>query len=57
MKQLELPLKIKGTFEYSDVPSLRELIEKRKNKPEGMKNLSTKMINDLLRLHATGWKI
>ena len=57
MKQLELPLKIKGTFEYSDVPSLRELIEKRKNKPKGMKNLSTKMINDLLRLHATGWKI
>ena len=57
MKQLELPLKIKGTFEYSNVPSLRELIEKRKNKPEGMKNLSTKMINDLLRLHATGWKI
>ncbi len=57
MKQLELPLKIKGTFEYSDVPSLRELIEERKKKPRGMKDLSTEMINDLLRLHATGWKI
>jgi hypothetical protein len=57
MKQLELPLKIRGTFEYSDVPSLKELIEERKTKPKGMKNLSTKMINDLLRLHATGWRI
>lgn len=57
MKQLEIPLKIKGTFEYSDVPSLRKLIEERKTKPEGMKDLSTEMINDLLRLHATGWRI
>jgi hypothetical protein len=57
MKQLELPLKIKGTFEYSDVPSLKELIEERKTKPKGMKDLSTEMINDLLRLHATGWRI
>ena len=57
MRQLELPLKIKGTFEYSDVPSLKELIEERKTKPKGMKDLSTEMINDLLRLHATGWRI
>ena len=58
MKQLELNLKIKGemTDLKKSVPTLKEMIEERKNKPKGLENLSTKMINDLLRLHATGWK-
>ena len=58
MKQLELNLKIKGemTDLKKSVPTLKEMIEERKNKPQGLENLSTKMINDLLRLHATGWK-
>ena len=58
MKQLELNLQVKGemTDLRKSVPTLKEMIEERKNKPKGLENLSTKMINDLLRLHATGWK-
>ena len=58
MKQLELKLQVKGemTDLKKSVPTLKEMIEERKNKPKGLENLSTKMINDLLRLHATGWK-
>ena len=58
MKQLELNLQVKGemTDLKKSVPTLKEMIEERKNKPKGLENLSTKMINDLLRLHATGWK-
>ena len=51
MKQLEIPLKIKGTFEYSDVPSLKQLIQERKEKPKGLENLSWDMINQLRYLH------
>ena len=58
MKQLELKLQVKGemTDFKKTVPTLKEMIEERKNKPKGLEDLSTKMINDLLRLHATGWK-
>ena len=58
MKQLELNLQVKGemTDLRKSVPTLKEMIEERKNKPKGLENLSTKMINDLLRLYATGWK-
>ena len=58
MKQLELKLQVKGemTDLKKSVPTLKEMIEERKNKPKGLENLSTKMINDLLRLYATGWK-
>tara|TARA_A200000159_G_scaffold135486_1_gene134602 strand:+ start:251 stop:430 length:180 start_codon:yes stop_codon:yes gene_type:complete len=58
MKQLELKLQVKGemTDFKKTVPTLEEMIEERKNKPKGLEDLSTKMINDLLRLHATGWK-
>jgi len=58
MRQGELKLQVKGemTDLRKSVPTLKEMIEERKNKPKGLENLSTKMINDLLRLHATGWK-
>ena len=58
MKQLELKLQVKGemTDFKKSVPTLEEMIKARKEKPKGLENLSTKMINDLLRLHATGWK-
>ncbi len=57
MRQLELKLQVKGemTDLRKSVPTLKEMIEERKNKPKGLENLSTKMINDLLRLHATGF--
>jgi len=57
MKQLELNLEIKGemTDLRKSVPSLKEMIEERKNKPKGLEYCSEKMINDLIRLYATGW--
>jgi len=51
MKQLELPLKIKGTFEYSDVPSLKQLIQDKKEKPKGLEYLSWDMIKQLQYLY------
>ena len=60
MKQGELKLIIKGTSQAEKIkkgiPTTKELIEAKRMKPKGLENLSTKMINDLLRLHATGWK-
>ena len=57
MKQLELNLQVKGemTDLKKSVPSLKEMIEERKNKPKGLEYCSEKMINDLIRLYATGW--
>ena len=57
MKQLELNLQVKGemTDLRKSVPSLKEMIEERKNKPKGLEYCSEKMINDLIRLYATGW--
>ena len=60
MKQGELKLTIKGTSQAEKIkkgiPTTKELIEAKRMKPKVLENLSTKMINDLLRLHATGWK-
>ena len=57
MKQLELNLEIKGemTDLRKSVPSLKEMIEERNKKPKGLEYCSEKMINDLIRLYATGW--
>jgi hypothetical protein len=51
LRQLELPLIIRGTFEYSDVPTLKQLIQDKKNKPKGLENLSWDMINQLKYLY------
>jgi len=58
MKQLELNLQVKGemTDFKKSVPSLEEMIQERKNKPKGLEYCSEKMINDLIRLYATGWR-
>ena len=57
MKQLELNLQVKGemTDLRKSVPSLKEMIEERKAKPKGLEYCSERMINDLIRLYATGW--
>ena len=34
MKQLELDLKIKGTSKFDDVPTLKELIERKRKRPK-----------------------
>lgn len=53
MKQLELKLKVKGemTDLKKSVPTLKEMIEERKNKPKGLEDLSWDMINQLRYLH------
>lgn len=53
MKQLELKLQIKGemTDLKKDVPTLKEMIQERKEKPKGLENLSWDMINQLRYLH------
>ena len=52
MKQLELPLKIEGTFEYSDADyHTTQLIQEREEKPKGLEDLSWNMINQLNYLH------
>jgi hypothetical protein len=38
------------------VPSLKEMIEERKTKPKGLEYCSERMINDLIKLYATGWR-
>ena len=59
-KQLELPLKIKGTSQAEKIkkgiPTLKEMIQARKDKPKGLEFCSEKMINDLIRLYSTGWR-
>jgi len=42
MKQLELDLKIQGTSKFDDVPTLKELIERKRNRPKHLENLSDK---------------
>ena len=58
MKQLELKLQIKGemTDFKKSVPSLEQMIQERKTKPKGLEYCSERMINDLIRLYATGWR-
>ena len=58
MKQLELNLQVKGemTDFKKSVPSLEQMIQERKTKPKGLEYCSERMINDLIRLYATGWR-
>jgi hypothetical protein len=51
LKQLELNLKIKGTSSFHDVPTLKQLIQDKKEKPKGLENLSWDMINQLRYLY------
>jgi predicted CopG family antitoxin len=51
LKQLELNLKIKGTPSFDDVPTLKELIERKRNRPKHLENLSDKHYNLLKELH------
>ena len=51
MKQLELNLKIKGTPSFDDVPTLKELIERKRNRPKHLTYLSEKHFEQLKLLH------
>ena len=53
MRQLEFKLQVKGemTDLKKSVPTLKEMIEERKNKPKGLEDLSWDMINQLRYLH------
>ena len=42
MKQLELDLKIKGTSKFDDVPTLKELIERKSKRQKHLEYLSDK---------------
>jgi len=42
MKQLELDLQIKGTSKFDDVPTLKELIERKIERPKHLQHLSDK---------------
>ena len=54
-KQLELPLKIKGTSQAEKIkkgiPSMRELIEEKQRKPKNLEYCSDKTIESLLRIY------
>ena len=47
MKQLELDLKIKGTSSFDDVPTLKQLIERKRKRPKHLAHLSDKAFKDL----------
>ena len=55
-KQLELPLKIKGTSQAEKIkkgiPSMKQLIEDKQRKPKNLEYCSDKTINDLLRVYS-----
>ena len=42
MKQLELDLVIRGDSKFDDIPSLEEMIERKRNRPKHLENLSDK---------------
>jgi hypothetical protein len=42
MKQLELDLQIKGKSSFDDIPTLKELIDRKKERPKHLENLSDK---------------
>ena len=46
-KQLELNLKIKGTSSFDDVPTLKQLIERKRKRPKHLSHLSDKAFKDL----------
>jgi len=47
LKQLELNLKIKGTSHFDDVPTLKELIERKRKRPKHLTYLSDKHFKEL----------
>lgn len=50
-KQLELDLKIKGTSSFDDVPTLKQLIERKRKRPKHLAYLSEKHFETLKLLH------
>lgn len=50
-KQLELNLKIKGTSKFDDVPTLKQLIERKQTRPKHLAHLSDKHFELLKILH------
>lgn len=51
MKQLELKLKIKGTSNFEDVPTLKQLMDRQKERPKHLATLSEKHYQLLKELH------
>ena len=51
MKQLELNLKIKGTSSFDDVPTLKQLMDRKKKRPKHLSYLSDKHYEQLKLLH------
>ena len=55
-KQLELPLKIKGTSQAEKIkkgiPSMKQLIEEKQRKPKNLEYCSDETINSLLRIYS-----
>jgi len=47
LKQLELNLKIKGTSKFDDVPTLKQLIERKQKRPKHLAYLSDKTFQEL----------
>ena len=54
-KQLELDLKIKGTSKFDDVPTLKQLIERKQKRPKHLAYLSDKHFETLKLLHK--WRL
>jgi len=46
-KQLELDLKIKGTSSFDDVPTLKQLMDRKKKRPKHLTYLSDKAFKEL----------
>lgn len=55
-KQLELPLKIKGTSQAEKIkkgiPSMKQLIEDKQRKPKHLQYCSDETINSLLKIYS-----
>ena len=54
-KQLELPLKIKGTSQAEKIkkgiPSMKQLLEEKQRKPKNLQYCSDETINSLLKIY------
>jgi len=51
LKQLELNLKIKGTTSFDDVPTLKQLIDRKKKRPKHLTYLSDKHLEQLQNIY------
>tara|TARA_S200002703_G_scaffold152632_1_gene153241 strand:+ start:177 stop:344 length:168 start_codon:yes stop_codon:yes gene_type:complete len=51
LKQLELNLKIEGTSSFDDVPTLKQLMDRKKKRPKHLTYLSEKHFEQLKLLH------